>query len=196
VLDIIPTGEALRRADMAFALGYWHWFFLGQPDDLPKRMPINPPSVAPDTPCAVELARSFGCEPGKGLFGILLRLIGADPDAFYLRRGAGSFAPEALADYRRCFRDPATIHAMCEDYRAGVTVDYDADEADRGRRRIACPLLVLWAGRGELGAWYDVLAVWRDWADDVRGRALDCGHYLAEEAPEATAAELRAFFLA
>ena len=158
VLDIIPTGEAFRRADMDFGLGYWHWFFLAQPYDLPER------------------------------------LIAADPDAFYLRWGSDFFAPEALAEYRRCFRDPATIHAMCEDYRAAATLDFALDEADRGRRRIACPVLALWGRRGRLDAWYDVLAVWRDWADDVRGRALDCGHYLAEEAPDETYAELRAFF--
>ena len=159
VLDIIPTGEAFRRADMAFGLGYWHWFFLAQPYDLPER------------------------------------LIGADPDAFYLRRRGDFFAPEALEDYRRCFRDPATIHAMCEDYRAGATLDFGHDEADRrAGARIICPVLALWGGRGPLQEWYDVLAIWRAWADDVRGRALDCGHYLAEEAPDETAAELRAFF--
>lgn len=158
VLDIIPTGEALRRADMAFALSYWHWFFLAQPADLPER------------------------------------LIQSDPDAFYMRRGAQLFAPEALAEYRRCFHDPATIHAMCEDYRAGATIDYALDEADRGKRRITCPMLALWGRRGQLESAYDVLAVWREWANDVRGRALDCGHFLAEEAPEATYAELHRFF--
>jgi haloacetate dehalogenase len=158
VLDIIPTGDAFRRTDMAFGLGYWHWFFLAQPYDLPER------------------------------------LIAGDPDAFYLRWSADVFAPEALAEYRRCFHDPATIHAMCEDYRAGATIDTALDEADRGRRRIACPVLALWGRRGKLDAWYDVPAVWREWADDVRGRALDCGHYLPEEAPDETYAELRAFF--
>jgi haloacetate dehalogenase len=158
VLDIVPTSEAFRRADMAFALNYWHWFFLAQPADLPER------------------------------------LIQADPEAFYVRRGAHLFAPEALAEYRRCFHDPATIHAMCEDYRAGATVDFALDEVDRGQRRIACPVLVLWGRRGQLESAYDVLAVWRDWADDVRGRALDCGHYLPEEAPDETYTELHRFF--
>jgi haloacetate dehalogenase len=158
VLDIIPTGEAFRRADMRFGLGYWHWFFLAQPFDLPER------------------------------------LIGADPGAYYFRGTREQFAPEALADYLRCVHDPATIHAMCEDYRAGATMDFALDEADRGVRRIACPTLALWGRRGALEAWYDVLGIWRDWADDVRGRALDCGHYLAEEAPDETYAEMRAFF--
>ena len=83
---------------------------------------------------------------------------------------------------------------MCEDYRAGATIDFALDEADRGKRRIACPVLALWSGREELQQWYDVLAIWRDWADDVRGRALDCGHHMAEEAPDEVYAELHAFF--
>jgi haloacetate dehalogenase len=158
VLDIIPTGEALRRADAAFALGYWHWFFLAQPAPFPER------------------------------------LIGHDPDAFYFQGDRSIFHPEALAAYLSSVRDPATIHAMCEDYRAAATIDFTLDEADRGTRRIACPVLVLWAGRGQLPGWYDVLAIWRDWADDVRGRAIASGHYLAEEAAEETCAELQAFF--
>ena len=159
VLDIIPTGEAFRRADMAFGMGYWHWFFLAQPHDFPERV------------------------------------IGADPDTFFERRPNAFFAPEARAEYLRCFRDPATIHAICEDYRAGATFDFALDEADRAAgRRIACPVLALWAGTGELPKWYDPLAVWRAWADDVRGRAIDSGHFMAEEAPDDTYAELRAFF--
>jgi haloacetate dehalogenase len=99
-----------------------------------------------------------------------------------------------LAEYRRCFHDPATIHAMCEDYRAGATFDFALDEADRGNRRITCPQLALWASRGNLETAHDVLAIWRDWSDEVHGRALQSGHYLAEEAPDDTYAELRAFF--
>ena len=87
------------------------------------------------------------------------------------------------------------MHATCEDYRAGATYDFALDEADRAAgRRIACPLLALWAARGALPAWYDVLEIWREWAPNVRGRAIDSGHYLPEEAPEETARELRAFF--
>ena len=82
---------------------------------------------------------------------------------------------------------------MCEDYRAGVTVEYMLDEADRGKRRIACPTLVLWSQQGKLEKWYDVLTIWRDWAEDVQGHGINCGHYLAEEAPEATYAALRTF---
>jgi haloacetate dehalogenase len=159
VLDIIPTGEVFRRADMAFGLGYWHWFFLAQPYPLPER------------------------------------LLSADPDAYYFpRRDEHWLDHEALADYLRCVHNPDTIHAMCEDYRAGAGYDFQLDEADRGKRRITCPLLALWGRKGRLDGWYDVLSVWRDWADDVRGRALDYGHYLPEEAPEETYAELSAFF--
>lgn len=164
VLDIVPTLTAFRRADAEFALGYYHWFFLAQPYDLPER------------------------------------LIGGDPEYFWRRhttRGPKPpdfFAPEALADYLRCFRNPATIHGICEDYRAAASIDLDHDRADLGRRKIACPVLALWGRRGKLDKWYDVLAVWREWADDVRGRSIDCGHYLAEEAPDETAAELRTFF--
>jgi haloacetate dehalogenase len=164
VLDIVPTYEAYARADMAFGLGYWHWFFLAQAFDFPERM------------------------------------IGADPDRFWGRhidrqpQGMPFFSAEALEDYHRCWRKPETIHAICEDYRAGASIDFRHDEADRGKNRIACPLLALWGRKGQLEQWYDVLAVWRDWAGDARGRALECGHYLAEEAPEETLAELTAFF--
>jgi haloacetate dehalogenase len=159
VLDIVPTAEMWRRADMRFGLVNWHWFFLAQPAPLPER------------------------------------LLERNPDAYYFRSGRERFDPEALADYLRCARRPETIHAMCEDYRAGATFDYEADEADLAAgRKIECPLLVLWAGRDELEEWWDVLEIWRAWADDVRGRPLDCGHYLAEEAPDETYAELRAFF--
>jgi haloacetate dehalogenase len=162
VLDIIPTGEAFRRADLAFGLGYWHWFFLAQPAPFPER------------------------------------LIGADPDYFLRRRHPEGklpdfFAPAAFADYARCFT-PDTIHAICEDYRAAAGIDFAMDEADRGTRKIACPVLALWGRRAQLEAWYDVLAIWREWADDVQGRGLDCGHFLAEEAPDETCRALREFF--
>jgi haloacetate dehalogenase len=122
------------------------------------------------------------------------RIIAADPDAFYRHFDASFFDPEAVAAYRRSADDPATIHAMCEDYRAAATLDYAHDLADRNRqRRIGCPVHVLWGGRWHLEDWYDVLAVWRDWAEDVGGRALDCGHYVAEERPDETLAELRVF---
>jgi haloacetate dehalogenase len=127
------------------------------------------------------------------------RLIGADPDWFWrwhtARGPRDVFDPAALADYLECFRDPETIHAICEDYRAAATIDCLHDEADRSeRRRIGCPLLVLWGAHARLEQWYDTLVVWGDWAADVRGKALACGHYLAEELPQETAHELIGFF--
>jgi len=123
-------------------------------------------------------------------------VIGANPDAFFSGRPnrANVHDPEALDDYLRCYRNPQTIHAACEDYRAAATYDFALDEADRGKKKIAAPLLALWAARGALPAWYDVLAVWRDWADDVRGHAIDSGHFIPEEAPDATYEALRDFF--
>lgn len=169
VLDIVPTAEVLARVDRVVASGYWHWFFLSQPAPLPER------------------------------------LILGDPDAFFTAGGAlglgrdpERFPPEVMATYRAQLDDPATVEAMCEDYRAGATVDREHDEADRDRgRRIACPLLALWGGRGALEQWYDVLDVWGTWADDVSGRPVeDAGHFLAEERPEEVASELAAFFSA
>jgi haloacetate dehalogenase len=122
------------------------------------------------------------------------RIIGAAPERFYFTAGTGVFDVEALADYRRCVSNPRTIHAMCEDYRAGAGIDDELDAADRRRgRRIACPVLVLWGAREELPRWFDVLGVWRRWADDVRGHGIDAGHFLAEEAAEPVTAALRDF---
>ena len=162
VLDIVPAGEAWRRAGHRFMLSWWHWAFLAQPAPLAER------------------------------------LLTPDPEAYYFRGDRSKFAPEALAAYLRAVHDPATIHAMCEDYRANATYDFKLDEADRAAGlRIACPMLVLWGRRSDLEELYgDPLAVWRDWVDDARGRGIDCGHYLAEEAPDGTYAELHAFFTA
>ena len=100
--------------------------------------------------------------------------------------------PEAFAEYLRCFKNPATIHASCEDYRAAATIDLQHDEADLSRK-VACPLLVLWAERGAMHRQFDLLATWRERAENVKGKALPGGHFLPEEAPEQTLAELRAF---
>jgi haloacetate dehalogenase len=122
------------------------------------------------------------------------RVITSAPERFYFSGDTGVFDPEALADYRRCVADPATVHAMCEDYRAGAGIDDEIDEADRlTGRRISCPLLALWSARDELPRWFDVLEVWRRWAGDVRGRGIDAGHFLAEEAPEAVTGALLDF---
>src|SRR4051794_35078931 len=126
------------------------------------------------------------------------RLIEPAPDFFFLDAEFGGairrFPPVAVADYLRCARNPAAIEAMCEDYRAGATCDRLWDDEDRAAgRRISCPTQVLWAGKGALAAWYDTLGIWRDWADDVSGEALDCGHFLVEECPSGTLAAIRRF---
>jgi len=121
-------------------------------------------------------------------------MIAAYPDSFYRRTPLPGADPDVAADYLRCGLNPETVHGMCEDYRAAATFDYRLDEADKGNRKIECPLLVLWGGKGRLGQWFDVLDVWRQWADDVRGEPLDSGHMLQEEAPEQTYAKLHDFF--
>lgn len=102
--------------------------------------------------------------------------------------------PAAVREaYIDVFRDPAAVHAVCDEYRAAATRDRAHDEADRGRRRIGGPTLALWSAPGPLAAWHEPLALWRAWADDVRGRPVDAGHFLAEEAPEETARALLDF---
>jgi len=127
--------------------------------------------------------------------GLPEHMIGTDPRWWLnetLRRWAApgfAFDPDALAAYEQAFDDAATIHAQCEDYRAAASIDLAHDAADADAR-IACPLLVLWGAKGAMHRIYDVLGTWMDEGVDVRGRALDSGHFLAEEAPEQTAREL------
>jgi haloacetate dehalogenase len=164
VLDIVPTLTIFQNLDQKLATAYYHWFFLIQPAPLPEHM------------------------------------IGLDPE-FYLRRktamwgvGMDKLTTEAMAEYLRCFRNPAAIHAMCEDYRAAATIDLEHDRADRGAGvKVTCPLLALWGTRATMEKCFDVSATWREVALDVRGHGLDCGHYLPEEAPEATLAALLDF---
>jgi haloacetate dehalogenase len=163
VLDIVPTHTMWRRMGKELGLATYHWLFLAQPDGLPEKL--------------------IGADPAWWVRDKLRRWAG-DPDAF---------APEALAEYIRCFSDPAAIHASCEDYRAGATVDDEHDAADLGHRKIACPLLVLWGDRGIAQEAEDPLAAWRPWADDARGQGIPAGHFLPEEAPAETLAALDAF---
>ena len=155
VLDVVPTGDAFARADARFSLGYWVWSFLAAPEPVPEQMILAAPDV---------------------IVGHMLDAWSDDP---------GAFPPELRAEYVDRFRDPATVHAICEEYRAAATVDVAHDEADRAAgRRIACPTLVLWSATGALAAWYDPLALWRPWvAADLQGHSLPCGHFLPEEAP-------------
>ncbi|WP_141586548.1 alpha/beta fold hydrolase [Actinomadura sp. WMMA1423] len=122
------------------------------------------------------------------------RVISADPDAWYTAT-AEHMAPEAWDDFREAIHDPATVHGMLEDYRAGLGIDRRHDEEDRrAGRRVQCPTLVLWSSRDDLEDLYgDPVKIWRDWADDVRGRPVDSGHHMAEEAPEAVASAIGAF---
>lgn len=155
LLDIAPTLAMYAQTGEAFARAYWHWFFLIQPAPLPER------------------------------------LIEADPAAYVRdvmgRRsgGLGVFDPRALAEYARCLALPGAAHGLCEDYRAAAGIDLEHDRADRALGlRLPMPLLVLWGEQGVVHRCFDPLKEWREIADDVRGQALPCGHYIAEEAPE------------
>ncbi len=156
LLDVAPTLAMYEQTTEAFARAYWHWFFLIQPAPLPER------------------------------------LIEADPAA-YIRdvmgnRSAGlaPFDPRALAEYTRCLAQPGAAHGLCEDYRAAAGIDLEHDRADRDAgRTLEQPLLVLWGRDGVVQRCFDPLAEWRRVAVDVRGEALPCGHYIAEEAPDA-----------
>ena len=125
------------------------------------------------------------------------RFISADPDAWYTATPE-YMGQEAYADYQRAIHDPHTVHAMIEDYRAGLGIDRELDRADRAAgRRIDCPVLYLWAARDDMEELYgNPLAIWRDWTRDLRGQAIDCGHHIAEEAPTELASHLVSFFAA
>ncbi|MGE0849433.1 MAG: alpha/beta fold hydrolase [Hyphomicrobiaceae bacterium] len=166
VLDIVPTIEHFERADMAFAMGYYHWFWFAQPHPFPE----NVICAAPEAWFKAHTSR----EPKQDSF----------------------FHPAALADYLTAARNPDMIRGMCEDYRAAASIDLDHDRASRAAgQKVECPMLVLWGSKGKIGQWYDALAIWRQYCSaEVTGGALDTGHYLAEEAPDAVAARLLAFF--
>jgi haloacetate dehalogenase len=169
VLDILPTADVWNRADARFALSYWPWSLLAQAQPLPERLIQAAPEAIVDS--ALD---------GWGT-------------------PSSTFPPEIRAAYINALRDPAHIHAICEEYRAAATLDREHDEADRkAGRRIGCPLLALWSGKGALSDWYKEaggpLAIWREWADNVRGHALDGGHFFPEELPSETAIALERFF--
>jgi haloacetate dehalogenase len=168
ILDIIPQHYLFNHVSRQWATSAYHWFFMIQPFDMPER------------------------------------LMGADPDFFITKKlskteqGLSFFGKEALAEYMRCFRNPATIHAMCEDYRATASVDLALDTVDfAAGRKIETPLLLLWGATGAVGRIHKPAEIWKDYAADIRSAAaLPCGHYLSEEAPEETYRELHGFFAA
>ncbi len=166
VLDIIPTIEHFERADMAFAMGYYHWFWFAQPHPFPETV-IN---AAPDDWFRAHVSR----EP----------------------KDDGFFHPDALADYLAAARNPDMIRGMCEDYRAAATIDLDDDRLSRDAgEKIQCPLLVLWGAKGKIGKWYEPLDIWRRYCDsEVSGGDVNSGHYLAEEAPGEVRDQLLEFF--
>jgi haloacetate dehalogenase len=166
VLDIVPTLEHFERTDMAFALGYYHWFWFAQPHPFPE----NLIDAAPETWWHAHTSR----EP----------------------KPPGFFAPEALDDYLAAARDPAAIVGMCEDYRAAATIDLVHDRESRAAgRTVACPMLVLWGDKGKIGTWYDPLALWRSYcAAAVTGGPVPSGHYIPEEAPAEVLTAFDAFF--
>ncbi len=166
VLDIVPTFEVWTRMDWRRALSGYHWLLLAQPAPLPER------------------------------------LIARDPDLFIsslLHRWAGNvdaLHPEAVAAYVRQFQQPSVVEAACEDYRAGATIDFEHDRTDReAGHRLTRPVLLIW-GRQYLRAKADAtpMDIWTAWAEDVHEVALTCGHFVAEEQPDACAEALRAFF--
>ncbi len=162
MLDIVPTYHVLHHISAGWAVDSYHWFFMAQPYDYPEQMLI-----------------AYGLER-------------------YIRRkldkkgvGMSGFAPEALAEYVRCCT-PENIHAVCEDYRAAVSIDLQHDEADL-HVKLAIPLLVLWGERSHVNRSFSPIEAWLARATDVRGKMLRCGHYPAEQVPDETYAELRAF---
>ena len=169
VLDVIPTGEAFRRADARFALAFWPWSLLAQPEPLPERLILADPEVVVDNAL------------GKW---------GSD---------RSSFPAEIRSAYIEALRDPDSVHAICEEYRAAATIDYDADLSDRkANRKIACPTLVLWSEGSALDTWYKEaggpLGIWRDWATEVMGRPISGGHFFVEQNPGEILLELSCFF--
>ena len=163
VLDIVPTYRVFLDTNKELATKYWHWFFLIQKAPLPETLIEN----------NVE---------------------------FYLRSMFGSWGKnnefvteQAFAEYLRCLENPETIHATCEDYRAGASIDLTHDKADINQK-IACPLLALWGEFGAMHKMYNVVETWRERAVNVNGWPVKCGHFIPEEAPNATIETFSKFF--
>jgi haloacetate dehalogenase len=169
VLDVIPTADAWARADARFTLAFWPWSLLAQPEPFPERLLLAAPAAFVE-----EALYRWGSPPTV-------------------------FSPEVRAAYVEVLRDPAHVHAICEEYRAAATCDCEHDQADRrAGRRIRGPVLALWSAKGPLNSWYveegGPLALWRSWAYDAQGHAVDAGHFFPEEIADETADALIAFF--
>ena len=168
-LDVVPTGSVWQRANKNWAMGSFHWLFLAQPAPRPEIM--------------------IGADPDHWLTW-LMEAWSADMEAF---------DDGALEEYKRHFRKPQVIHATCEDYRAGATIDDALDRADLDAgRKLQCPVLALWGGRRKAGGpktdgKVSALNIWGEWATDVRGGPVDCGHFLPEEAPAEVLRQLEPF---
>lgn len=155
LLDIIPTIEHFERTNMEFAMGYYHWFWLAQRSPIPESV-IN---KAPEEWFFAHTSREK-----------------KDKDFFH---------PMALSDYLECIKNPETINAICEDYRAAATIDMIDDKKSRDDNiKINVPLLILWGNKGKLEQWYQTLSIWKKYCSkEVKGNAINSGHYLAEENP-------------
>jgi haloacetate dehalogenase len=164
-LDIVPTLYRFETIDQKAATGSWHWFFLIQGRGLPERLIGNDPEFFL-----------------RHMFGTLLR-------------DQGAIEPAAWAEYLRCFENPETIRATCDEYRAGAAIDLIHDRADLAQK-VTAPMLVLWGMHSGQGSGYDLLKVWRQHADDVRGHGIDSGHFIPEEKPDEVYAALKEFFSA
>ena len=165
LLDIIPTIEHFERTNMEFAMGYYHWFWLAQ------RSPI-PESVINKAPEEWFFAHTSREEKDKNFFD-----------------------PIALNDYLDCVKNPETIKAICEDYRAAATIDLIDDKKSRDNNiKIKAPTLVLWGNKGKIEQWYEPLSIWQNYcSSDLRGNAINSGHYLAEENPDEIIKNIKLF---
>lgn len=166
VIDILPTYDYWRKLDRAFGLKIYHWMFLAQPEPLPETLIERAP--------VTYLEHTLASWTKAGDLSV--------------------FGEGALAHYRHFFTQPERIHATCEDYRAGAFVDFETDAADvAAGRKIACPVQVLWGAAGIAAEGSGPLETWMIWADDLRGQAIDSGHFIAEENPKETLAALLPF---
>ena len=169
-LDVVPSQAAFDHMDSQLSFAWFHWHLMRQPSPLPETLIGN----------STKAYLDFLLEQWTAI--------------------DGSITDQAYTEYLRCFNNPETIRATCLDYR-GIELDLKHDEADRGRK-LTCPVLLLWGSNmakrpgWQTGASLDMLTVWRERAVDVRGKPLDCGHFLPEELPEETTVELLAFLSA